>query len=155
MPDSLSAAPEGPGQAAGDGAAHTPCVNCQHHGKQCEWKEQWLECIACHQENQACSQTISRRARHWAERIAHFIKEARKAQSHRGYLPRFICNSGIHQSLENNKMVETIEPLKQLADDIVSVYESNPDRYKELADKLDNVLGEMEMLVLATTVLAL
>jgi len=51
--------------------------------------------------------------------------------------------------------LETIKQLQPLADSIVGIYESYPDEFKDLADKLDNILDEMELLAMTKMALGL
>jgi sensor domain CHASE-containing protein len=41
-------------------------------------------------------------------------------------------------------MVETIKDLQRMADDVVSVYQSDPNLFEDISAKLDNVLLEIK-----------
>jgi len=53
-----------------------------------------------------------------------------------------------NEDLDHNQILETIKQLQPLADSIVGVYKSHPDEFRDLADKLDNILDEMELLTM-------
>jgi len=60
-----------------------------------------------------------------------------------------------NEDLDHNQILETIKQLQPLVDSIVGIYESHPDEFKDLADKLDNILDEMELLAMTKMALGL
>jgi len=114
-----------------------------------------MSCIPCHQADQGCSKTISRRAWHWAQTITCLVEEAGEPQSHSEYLPHRIFETGNNEDLDHNRILETIKQLQLLVDSIVGVYESHPDEFKDLEDKLDSILDEMGLLAMTKIALGL